>query len=73
MPPSVCGKIKVDGKRYRVKSHRTACDFARKWSKRVLRGASGPDGWSCQRYPASQTKIALVCRKAGKDFFAIRK
>lgn len=73
VPAKACGKIKVNGKPYRVKAHRTKCRFARNWSKKVLRGKGGPAGWSCRRFPARKTRIAFVCRKAGKDFFAIRK
>jgi hypothetical protein len=72
VPPTKCGKIKANGKKFKVRGHRVGCDFARRWSKRFLKRGKRPTGWSCRRYPPKQTKIAFTCRKGGKDYYAIR-
>jgi hypothetical protein len=73
VPPNRCGKIEVGGKTYKVNAHRLDCDFARKWSKRYLKNRDHKRGWSCNRYPPEETKIAFTCRKGGKDYYAVRK
>ena len=69
-PPKRCGAVEVKGKRYSVRAHRVTCRFARRWTRRYLRSGSRPSGWRCRRY--SGTSIKFICRRAGRDYYAIR-
>ena len=73
MPPVRCGKLKVEGKTYKVSAHLLDCDFARKWSRRYLKGHDHPNGWECASYSPEETRIAFSCRKGSKDYYAVRK
>lgn len=72
IPTTNCGNLKVKGKKYAIKAHQTKCRFARSWSRKILKGSRAPKGWMLTRYKKG-TSIKFVCRKAGKDFFAVRK
>ncbi len=40
----------VDGVQWIVYAEgRVKCRFARRWSRRLIRGEDGPDGWTCKR------------------------
>jgi hypothetical protein len=73
VPPVRCGKIKVEGNKFKVNGHRIGCDFARKWSKRYLKDREHKSGWDCASYSPEETRIAFSCRKGGKDYYAVRK
>ena len=73
VPPTRCGKLKVEGKAYKVSAHRLDCDFARKWSRRWLKSREQPNGWTCASYSPEETRIAFTCRKGSKDYYAVRK
>jgi hypothetical protein len=73
VPPKRCGKLEVEGKTYKVSTHRRECDFARKWSKRYLKSGEHPNGWSCATYPPEETRIAFSCRKGQASYYATRK
>ena len=71
-PPRTCGFMKVHGKKYKVRSHLVSCKNARHWARRVLKGRSGPGGYSCQRYNPQVTSIRFICQRGARDIFAIR-
>jgi hypothetical protein len=73
VPPKDCGFIKVKGHRYNVKADQLRCKKGRKLSRHYLAGKGKPKGYSCQRYPASQTDIAFRCTKGVRTLFAIRR
>jgi hypothetical protein len=73
MPPVRCGKMKVEGRAYKVSAHLLDCDFARKWSRRYLKDRDHPNGWTCNSYSPEETRIAFSCRKGSKDYYAVRK
>ncbi len=73
VPPVRCGKIKVEGKKFKVSAHLLDCDFARKWSKRYLKNREHKSGWDCASYSPEETSIAFSCRKGSKDYYAVRK
>jgi hypothetical protein len=73
VPPLRCGKIKVEGKKFKVSTHLLDCDFARKWSKRYLKNREHKSGWDCASYSPEETRIAFSCRKGSKDYYAVRK
>lgn len=72
VPPTKCGTIEVEGKRYKVRGHKVSCEFAKRWSKHFLRRGHRPDGWTCTRYSPGESSIAFNCRKGGKDYYAVR-
>lgn len=71
--PKKCGTVRANGKEFAVRAHVVSCDFARPKSRAYLRYGRKPAGWSCRRYSASVTRIAFVCRRGRKDFYAIRR
>jgi hypothetical protein len=73
VPPKRCGKLEVQGKTYKVSTHRRKCDFARKWSKRYLKNGQYPAGWTCASYPPEETRIVFSCRKRQASYYAVRK
>jgi hypothetical protein len=73
MPPVRCGKMKVEGKTYKVSGHLLDCDFVRKWSRKWLKSHDHPNGWTCADYSPEETRIAFSCRKGSKDYYAVRK
>ncbi len=73
VPPVRCGKIKVEGKKFKVSGHLLDCDFARKWSRRYLKERDHQKGWNCDSYSPEETRIAFSCRKGSKDYYAVRK
>ena len=73
VPPSKCGAMTVSGKGFLVRSHLVACVNARRHARHILRGGRGPRGWSCRRYSRRQTRIAFMCRRGQRDFYAVRR
>ena len=73
VPPVRCGKMKVEGKAYKVSAHLLDCDFSRKWARRWLKDREHPNGWTCASYSPEETRIAFSCRKGSKDYYAVRK
>jgi hypothetical protein len=73
VPPVRCGKLKVEGKKFKINGHLVECDFARKWSKRYLKNRERKSGWDCASYSPEETRIAFTCRKGSKDYYAVRK
>src|SRR5688500_10747215 len=70
VPPTTCGKIEVDGKKFQVKAHKVSCEFATRWSRHFLKRGHKPDGWTCARYSG---EIAFSCRKGTKSYYAVRR
>ena len=73
VPPRNCGGMTVAGKSFAVRSHLVACSNARRHARHILRGGRGPSGWSCRRYSRRQTRIAFMCRRGQRDFYAVRR
>jgi hypothetical protein len=73
VPPKDCDFIKVKGQRYNIKADQVKCRKARKLSRHYLAGKGKPKGYSCQRYPDSETEIAFRCTKGARTLFAIRR
>jgi hypothetical protein len=73
VPPRDCGLTTVKGKRYDIKTHLVTCKRGKRWARTYLRSGQKPNGWKCRDYSASVTKFRFICRRGGKDFFAIRR
>jgi hypothetical protein len=72
-PPKRCGKIEIGRKDFKISAHLVGCDRARKASRKFLRSGKHGKSWNCTRYSPSESKIAFVCRKGRKDYYAVRK
>ena len=66
-----CGVIQnVKGSRdYRVRANGVTCDFARTWSRRYIRRARRPSGWSCSR-PGGN--VTFYCKRGSRFYYAQR-
>ena len=72
VPPSDCGKLTVEGKRYSVKADQLRCSTVRSYARRYLATGRRPRGFRCKNYP-STTKLKFRCDKRVQVFFAIRR
>lgn len=70
--PRNCGPLRVDGKRYTVKSHLLTCRKAKPWAKTYLDTGRRPTGWSCRKFPR-RSSFAFLCRRGDMDFYALRR
>lgn len=71
-PPKACGKVKPGATTYKVRAHLVGCKHARRHARRILRGDSGPRGWSCRRFKPGVTSIRFLCERGARDIYAIR-
>jgi hypothetical protein len=72
VPPKDCGKMKVDGKSYRIKADQLRCEKARKYARRYLAKHDRPRGYDCEDF-AGGTRIEFRCQNGIKVIFAIRR
>ncbi len=72
VPPKDCGFMKVDGKRFNVRSDQLRCRPARRYAKRYLDRGRRPRGYRCKDY-GRETAIEFRCSKGDAVFFAIRR
>jgi len=72
VPPSDCGRMTVQAKRYTIKADQLRCSTAREHAKRYLSTRERPSGYRCQRFGA-ETKLKFNCSRGDKRFFAIRR
>lgn len=72
VPPTDCGTLSVDGKRYTVKADQLRCADARSHTRRYLGERRRPAGYRCRDYTSS-TKLRFRCSKGVRVFFAIRR
>jgi len=72
-PPKRCGGLEIGNKDFKISAHLLGCDRARKASRKFLRSGKHGKSWSCTRYSPNESKIAFVCRKGRKDYYAVRK
>jgi hypothetical protein len=72
VPPKDCGKMKVDGERYRIKADQLRCETARKYARRYLAKHDRPRGYQCENYGGG-TRIEFRCQNGIKVIFAIRR
>lgn len=73
VPPTDCGMIRVEGKRYNVKADQLRCSTVKPRAQRFLRSHRRPSGYRCRTYSPRDTKTAFRCSKGIRVFFAIRR
>lgn len=72
VPPSDCGTLTVQGKRYTIKADQLRCSSAKAHARRYLLTRSRPSGYTCRNFGA-ETKLKFRCSRGIKVFFAIRR
>ncbi len=72
VPPSDCGTLTVEGKRYNVKADQLRCSTVRTYARTYLATGRRPRGFGCRNY-TSATKLKFRCAKRVQVFFAIRR
>jgi hypothetical protein len=72
VPPKSCGKMNVDGKRYKIKADQLRCKKARRYARAYLRSHDEPTGYDCEDFGAG-TRIEFRCQNGIKVIFAIRR
>jgi len=72
VPPTDCGMLTVEAKRYNIKADQLRCRTARPHARRYLSTHRRPTGYRCRDYDA-RTKLKFRCSRGVKVFFAIRR
>jgi hypothetical protein len=71
VPPTDCGILKVNGKRFNIKADQIRCRRARRYSKAYLISHWRPSGYHCRRYRHSALRFR--CAKGIRVYYAIRR
>ena len=72
VPPTDCGTMTVNAKRYTIKADQLRCSSAKAHARRYLLTRSRPSGYTCRNFGA-ETKLKFRCSRGIKVFFAIRR
>lgn len=72
VPPTDCGRVTVEGKRYNIKADQLRCSRARPYARRYLATGDRPSGYRCRKF-GRETKLKFRCTRGIKVFFAIRR
>ena len=72
VPPTECGILRVDGKRYDIKADQLRCRTAKPYASRYLSTHRRPTGYTCRDF-GRETKLKFRCSRGIKVFFAIRR
>jgi hypothetical protein len=71
VPPTDCGIVKVNGKRYNIKADQLRCSSARSYATRYLTSHWKPRGYSCRGYRHSALRFR--CAKGIRVYYAIKR
>jgi hypothetical protein len=69
VPPITCGPVKLNGKRYVVKSHISSCTFAIRGVKAFVAHRTSPALFKCKRYGADIPAYCIGTGKYKKRYF----
>ncbi len=72
VPPTDCGVITVNHKRYNIKADQLRCKTAKPYASKYLSTHRRPSGYTCHDY-GKETKLKFRCSRGIKVFFAIRR
>ena len=67
-PPITCGRTKLNGRVYVVRTHGPSCPFARHWVRKFGRRHRAPKGFRCRSY-GKPVPVNCINRKHRTSYF----